>query len=341
MKKHTWHELFQGELTDAPGRCESWTDELCYLGNEEWIWRVQSTDFTGLEEKQPDEQKWSSESLVEFILERDFYELESPTYVYGYIENLKEQGLDSEVLGPRTLNLRGISNKVGSKHCFEKINQYEQEAIDKLEDDFEEEDEVELTKHEKLEQTERLKIYKEKTNLINRLVKQYEAPKLGPGSGGAQGAAVRGRAYRTKLFDYIEDYYDKNKKTPLGIHMIAGVDQYMREPIGFIDFDELELRAKTEEEFVFNGSLIEGLDVDLVEISGLKLTDEEIERIWGNISPRDLIVDNELWCEEIELHEIDEMPGQSDSYYEYRCGNYDEFVVKLKEWFLQFLSSSK
>ena len=134
--------------------------------------------------------------------------------------------------------------------------------------------------------------------------------------------------------------------------MIAGVDQYMREPIGFIDFDELELRAKTEEEFVFNGSLIEGLDVDLVEISGLKLTDEEIERIWDNISPRDLIVDNELWCEEIELHEIDEVPGQSDSYYEYRCGNYDEFaeerrlfydefVVKLKEWFLQFLSSSK
>ena len=49
MKKHTWYELFQGELTDAPGRCESWTDELCYLGNEEWLWREQGTDFTGLE----------------------------------------------------------------------------------------------------------------------------------------------------------------------------------------------------------------------------------------------------------------------------------------------------
>jgi hypothetical protein len=210
---------------------------------------VQSTDFTGLEEKQPDEQKWSSESLVEFILEHDYYEFESPTYVYGYIENLKEQGLDSKVLGPRTLNLRDVSNKVGSKYCFEKINEYEQETIDKLEEYCEgDEEEVELTEQQKLEREEKWRIYEEKTNLIKRLVKQYELPKLGAGGRQAWGAAVLADAYRRKLFDYIEDYYDKNKKTPSGVHMIAGVDKHMlRGPIGFIDFDELELKAKNQE----------------------------------------------------------------------------------------------
>jgi hypothetical protein len=249
MKKHTWYELFHGELTDAPGRCESWTDELRYLGNEEWIWRVQSTDFTGLEEKQADEQKWSSKNLVEFILERDFYEFESPTYVHGYIEYLKKQGLDSEAIGPRTLNLRGIANKVGSKYCFEKINQYEQEAIDKLEEYCEEdEEELELTEQEKLERKEKWRIYEEKTNLINRLVNQYEIPKIGAGGRGAWGWHVLVGAYHRKLFDYIEDYYDKNKNTPSGVHMIAGVDKHMlRGPIGFIDFDELELKAKNQE----------------------------------------------------------------------------------------------
>jgi hypothetical protein len=250
MKKHTWYELFQGELTDAPGRCESWTDELCYLGNEEWLWREQGTDFSGQEETQSEGQKWSSENLVEFILERDYYELESPTYVYGYIENLKEQGLDSEVLGPRALNLRDIANKVGSKYCFEKINQDEKESIDKLEEDFEEwEDEIELTEHEILEQKKMRKI----TKSIWRLIDQYEFPSNLSISFGARPSNSNKKIWRERtairdcLCSFSEKFYNENKKIPSGIHMISGVDKHMKEPIGFVDFDELELKAKNQE----------------------------------------------------------------------------------------------
>jgi hypothetical protein len=94
--------------------------------------------------------------------------------------------------------------------------------------------------------------------------------------------------------------------------------------------------AIRDEEFVFTGTLIEGPDIDLVALSGLELSEEDMDRIWDEISPQGLLVDV-LNVEEIEAGEIDSIPGMSDSYYEYRCGPKTEFIAKLRSALLQLL----
>ena len=89
-------------------------------------------------------------------------------------------------------------------------------------------------------------------------------------------------------------------------------------------------------DFIFQGTLVGGLDIDIFALTGLDLSYDDIERITDQISRRDLIV-NVLDVEEIELYEVDDSPMHSDTYYEYRCGDYDEFVNKLREWIVKFL----
>ena len=83
--------------------------------------------------------------------------------------------------------------------------------------------------------------------------------------------------------------------------------------------------------FTFTGSLVDGPGIDLLELAGLDLTDEEHDRIWNAISPRDLLVEelSEV-CEEIELSEFEGGPGQSDTFYEYHCANKTAFVAQLR-----------
>ncbi len=92
-------------------------------------------------------------------------------------------------------------------------------------------------------------------------------------------------------------------------------------------------------EFVFRGSLINGLEIDLLKLSGIELTLSDVDKIWGDTNER-VVVTEELDCEEIDLYESDDMPGQSDSYYEYRCNNKGEFVRKLRAWIIKLLEES-
>ena len=94
-----------------------------------------------------------------------------------------------------------------------------------------------------------------------------------------------------------------------------------------------------DEEFVFRGSLINGLEIDLLKLSGIELTLSDVDKIWGDTNER-VVVTEELDCEEIDLYESDDMPGQSDSYYEYRCNDKREFVRKLRAWIIKLLEES-
>ena len=67
------------------------------------------------------------------------------------------------------------------------------------------------------------------------------------------------------------------------------------------------------------------------------ITDSEYDRIIGFTTARDIIVNLSCLCEEIELYETDDIPGLSDSYYEYLCGDYDEFVKQLRAFMIQLL----
>ena len=89
------------------------------------------------------------------------------------------------------------------------------------------------------------------------------------------------------------------------------------------------------EDFVILGTLIEGPEIDLIELSGLELTEEEQQRIWDEITPRRILVED-LLCEEIEIEEFDDAPGLSDSVYEYRCGPREQFIERLRKVLLRY-----
>ena len=89
------------------------------------------------------------------------------------------------------------------------------------------------------------------------------------------------------------------------------------------------------EDFTFTGSLISGPDVDLLELAGLELTDEEQERLWDQTTPRRVLVDH-LLVEEFEIRATEGGPGNSDSLYEYRCGDKDAFLNRLRAVLLKF-----
>jgi len=89
----------------------------------------------------------------------------------------------------------------------------------------------------------------------------------------------------------------------------------------------------------FKGTLIEGPEVNLLELSGLELTWSDYIKIWeknDSINERDLLIWH-LDCEEFELNEIDDSPMHSDVYVEYYCGDFDEFISKLRAWILNYL----
>lgn len=94
-----------------------------------------------------------------------------------------------------------------------------------------------------------------------------------------------------------------------------------------------------DNDFVFSGSLVDGPSIDLIELSGLELTDDEQDRVWENTSPRDLL--DEAGCEEIELEEFEGGPGMSDTFYEYRCGPKETFVSELRAVLLRYLGREK
>lgn len=95
-----------------------------------------------------------------------------------------------------------------------------------------------------------------------------------------------------------------------------------------------------ESEFCITGALCNGLDVNLVQLSGLELTDEEHDFLWNKISERDFL----LWhCDltEIDVFETDGPPGHSDRYFRYECGPKKEFIERLRIEILDIVGEFK
>lgn len=84
-----------------------------------------------------------------------------------------------------------------------------------------------------------------------------------------------------------------------------------------------------EDELVLSGTLIEGLDVEHVELDGLRFIDEQNDLVCGEISTRRLLIEV-LDCEQVEIEESDAGAGMSDSTYEYYCGPKADFIARLR-----------
>jgi len=110
--------------------------------------------------------------------------------------------------------------------------------------------------------------------------------------------------------------------------LAIGIDRAASEEVGrrfqqnAIVFHELgkpsELLAL--EEMILSGSLMDGPDLDLVAFAGLELSDEESDRLVDETNMRDLLCECES-VQEVEKYEVDEIPGMSDVYYEYRVSD--------------------
>ena len=81
-----------------------------------------------------------------------------------------------------------------------------------------------------------------------------------------------------------------------------------------------------EHKVVFFGSLMNGLNVDLVTWCGMDpLSDKQHDLLWGTINEQDLLEE----CDAAEIcftEETDDQPGYSDAYYEVHCE--DEMALK-------------
>jgi hypothetical protein len=112
MSSKLSHLLFHGELSDAPGRDESWDEYVRYLGNHRWKLTVESTDFAGVVTVPPVGEVMSTKSIVNWVLERDA-EIESDAEDC----NEDDDSISSKELGPRGERLREIAASEDALYC--------------------------------------------------------------------------------------------------------------------------------------------------------------------------------------------------------------------------------
>lgn len=110
------HFLFHGELSDAPGRNESWDEYVRYRGDNRWVLIVEGTDFSGTSMGKPDKEPMSTAALVNWVLERDAEITEGSAEVLD--DSGESDGDDPErQFGPRAERLRDIAANVGATYC--------------------------------------------------------------------------------------------------------------------------------------------------------------------------------------------------------------------------------
>ena len=90
----------------------------------------------------------------------------------------------------------------------------------------------------------------------------------------------------------------------------------------------------------FTGTQVDGPDVDLVELSGLELSEDEQARLWYHVNARDLLRENPH-CEEILLEDFEGGPGQSDAYFEYECDDRAAFAAALRASILRIIAAPR
>lgn len=110
--------LFNGELTDAPGRCETWTESVRYAGNNRWELKSDGTDFYGSAPAETIKEAFGTQSLVRWVLERDAEDLESQPRIRN-AESGQDEDLDAgNHLGPRAARLLEIARAERADFCI-------------------------------------------------------------------------------------------------------------------------------------------------------------------------------------------------------------------------------
>jgi hypothetical protein len=105
------HTLFNGELSDAPGRNESWTEYLRYRGSNRWELIIEGTDFCGVSTAEPLKEKISTKALLKWVLDRDSED------GGGLPVDCDNDDDPPKTFGPRAETLREIAVIEGATFC--------------------------------------------------------------------------------------------------------------------------------------------------------------------------------------------------------------------------------
>ena len=82
------------------------------------------------------------------------------------------------------------------------------------------------------------------------------------------------------------------------------------------------------QKFTFTGTLMDGPEIDIFELSGLTLTDEETDKLCWDTNQRAILLE----CPSLEEIEVDETnaPLYSDVYYRYEAPSKEKLQEELK-----------
>ena len=225
-----WEQLFDGELSDAPGRNESWTEELCYLGKNKWLLRCSGTDFSGTKEGETFQEENDTNRMLERIIELDDYDLESQFSFAPFFDVEHTQ-----VIGTRTIRFRELAEKYKLKDCVDRINVIEKERAEDLREPTEDEI-IELGKWDEKKKA----ILAPFQEIIIRWT-LYIVGKPPTGQNAGRAWTIR----KGVVFGYISNYVFENGNMPIGKHLIdINTSDYKKHDFE-VDFDEVVLKAKS------------------------------------------------------------------------------------------------
>jgi hypothetical protein len=122
MAKRERHFLFHGELSDMPGRNESWDEYVKYLGDNRWELITESTDFLGVSAADPVRERFNTGQMVRWAIDRDSeIENEEGDDEVGDADpddDEAEESYPSRTFGPRCERLDEIAATEGAAYCL-------------------------------------------------------------------------------------------------------------------------------------------------------------------------------------------------------------------------------
>jgi hypothetical protein len=250
---NVWYHLFDGNLTDIPGRCESWTEEVCCLAKDEWLIRIRGTDFSGMEERDVSIESRTSEGIVDWLDVLDVYDQE----MIGCNPFYDNESL--ELIGERLKRLKVLSAILEDDQVYSCICSLEHRRFGDLSQEFQyiEDSIVEelepLVKEQlsvksitiddlneaidKLVEAQKFEIDTSKSSFDEYYLKKIIPSNFFDGDGAYYEWCKNNDLYWEALRKFIQNHVVEHKRLPTGIHSVSsGTDETS---INEVDFDWL------------------------------------------------------------------------------------------------------